>query len=346
MNRLSSTVSRSIWLVGLAILSLSARVVAATPAELGLQLYAGLSVSGTVGAVYQIQYTTNLAQADDPAAWRCLEFLQLRAPTTFWTDNSVPASGRRFYRAVQQSPLTNMVFIPPGTYLRGSQTNEWLPQPDEIPQTVVTISRGFWMGKFEVTQREFLEVQATNPSSFTGDLSRPVESVSWIDATNFCANLTERDLAAGRIPPGTLYRLPTEAEWEYAARAWTSTRFGYGDDPDTTALTNYAWYGDNSGFKSHPVGQKRPNPWGLYDITGNVWEWCQDWYSAYPGGFQIDPRGPAESTGVGWGSFKVMRGGAFDYSASDCRSARRLIFAPNLVDYDLGFRVVLAPNPL
>jgi formylglycine-generating enzyme required for sulfatase activity len=166
--------------------------------------------------------------------------------------------------------------------------------------------------------------------------------VSWADATNYCALLTQRELAAGRIPPGTAFRLPTEAEWEFAARSGTSTRFSYGDDPDASSLTNYAWYAVNAGLMVHPVGQKLPNPSGLYDTEGNVWEWCSDWYGPLPGGVQVDPKGPA-SNSIG---FKVMRGGAYDYFDGDCRSARRLFFgAPTLTDTDLGIRVVLAVGP-
>jgi formylglycine-generating enzyme required for sulfatase activity len=182
----------------------------------------------------------------------------------------------------------------------------------------------------------------TNPSEFPGDLSRPVSSVSWFDATNYCWKLTQRELAAGRIPPGSQYRLPTEAEWEYAARAGTSTRFSYGDDvPNSTSLTNYAWFLDLAipDLTVHAVGQKLPNAWGLYDVHGNVWEWCQDWYGSLPGGVQIDPTGPAVPTQPG---SKVMRGGAYDYPESSCRSASRLFFPVTNTDTDLGFRVVLA----
>src|SRR5258705_7196792 len=187
----------------------------------------------------------------------------------------------------------------------------------------------------------------TNPSCFPGDLSRPISSVSWPDATNYCWMLTQRELAAGRIPPGSRYRLPTEAEWECAARAGTSTRFSYGDDPDYTNLTNYAWYILNSGFPAlltlHPVGQKAPNPWGLYDMEGNVWEWTQDWYGPYPGGSITDPQGPvSNSTRV-----KVIRGGAWDAGESNCRSGRRQTEGvhPFITDYILGFRVVLVTEP-
>jgi formylglycine-generating enzyme required for sulfatase activity len=232
-----------------------------------------------------------------------------------------------------------MLFIPPNTFTMGSPTNELHRQANEGPQTVVTLTHGFWIGKFEVTQAEYLSVMHTNPSFFVGDLSRPVESVSWSDATNYCAKLTERELAAGHVPPGSRYRLPTEAEWECATRAGTTTRFSYGDDPDYTNLTNYAWFILNSGFPSsltnHPVGQKLPNPWGLYDMTGNVWEWCQDWLGDLPGGAVIDPTGPP-SNPMG---LKVTRGGSYDFDVTDCRSARRFFSVGT--DTDLGFRVVL-----
>src|SRR5207248_1599158 len=146
----------------------------------------------------------------------------------------------------------NLVFIPPGTFRMGSPTNGVDHFVDEDPQTAVTISRGLWMGKYEVTQAEYLAVMGSNPSYFTGDNNRPVAGVSWYDATSYCATLTQSERAAGRIPTNCIYRLPTEAEWEYACRAWTSTRFSYGDDPVYTNLTNYAWYADNT---THPVGQ-------------------------------------------------------------------------------------------
>ena len=232
-----------------------------------------------------------------------------------------------------------MVFIPPNTFTMGSPTNELHRQPNEGPQTVVTLTHGFWIGKFEVTQGEYVSVMNTNPSFFPGDLSRPVSSVSWFDATNYCWKLTQRELAAGRIPPGSQYRLPTEAEWECAARAGTTTRFSYGDDPDYSDLTNHAWFILNSGFPSsltlHPVGQKLPNPWGLYDMTGNVWEWCEDWLGDLPGGAVTDPTGPPSSP-MGW---KVVRGGSYDFDVTDCRSARRFFSVGD--DTDIGFRVVL-----
>jgi formylglycine-generating enzyme required for sulfatase activity len=231
-------------------------------------MYAGLTIIGEIGKVYSIEYVTDLT---DPAEsdWRCLEYLQLPASPYVWTDKSVPATGKRFYRAVAMEASTNMVFIPPGTFRMGSPEDEVDRWSWEVPQTAVTMSRGFWMGKYEVTQGEYLEVMGNNPSWFNAvrpewweekeidygtDLTRPVEQVSWDDAVAYCAALTERERLAGRIAPNSVYRLPTEAEWEYACRGWTSTQFSYGDDPEYTNLTNYAWYYENSDWQTHPVG--------------------------------------------------------------------------------------------
>lgn len=286
---------------------------------------------------YAVLGSTNLA------GWNVLMVANNSVGTVNITDGTANLWRQKFYRALLQSPPTNMVFIPPNTFTMGSPTNELHRQPDEGPQTTVTLTRGFWIGKYEVTQGEYFSVMNTNPSSFPGDLSRPVSSVSWPDATNYCWMLTQRELAAGRIPPGSQYRLPTEAEWECAARAGTSTRFSYGDDPDYTSLTNYAWQTVDNGLMVHPVGRKLPNPWGLYDMMGNVFEWCQDWVGPLPGGAVTDPQGPASNAlGV-----KIMRGGAFDVGGPSCRSASRNSFPnhPALTDWNLGFRVVLVKSP-
>lgn len=186
-------------------------------------------------------------------------------------------------------------------------------------------------------------MMGNNPSYFSPnngyaeDLSRPVEQVTWQDATNYCGRLTVLERTAGRLPAGYVYRLPTEAEWEYACRAGTTTRFSFGDDFSYSLLGNFAWYGSNSGDQTHPVGQKLPNPWGLYDVYGNVYEWCLDWYGPYPGGSVTDPRG------VGSGSYRVRRGGAWHSPAAFCRSALR--DWPDHKYYGHGFRPVLAPSP-
>ena len=283
-----------------------------------------------------------LASAD-LVAWSPLGAVTNSLGAIAFTDVTAGLSPQKFYHALQNGPPANMVFIPPNTFTMGSPTNEQDRAADEGPQTTVTLTRGFWMGKYEVTQAEYLSVMNTNPSPFPGDLSRPVSSVSWPDATNYCAKLTQREVAAGRIPAGSHYRLPTEAEWECVARAGRSTRFSYGDDPGYTTLANYAWYASNSGFMPHPVGQKLPNPWGLYDMEGNVVEWCQDWFGLLPGGVRTDPTGPASSSS----GRKVTRGGAFDNTQQSCRSAARSLFnaGPFDADTDLGFRVVLVMEP-
>ncbi len=353
MKARSSNHARFLSVLWWAVWAVGPEALAQTPPRLVLQLYAGLSITGAVGTVYLIEYVTDLAQTNRASAWRSLEFLQLPASPYLWADKSAPATGKRFYRAVAFTAPTNLVFIPPGTFRMGSRPNEVDRFYIEGPQMAVTISRGFWMGKYEVTQREYLAVMGSNPSWFNGDrtadgsssygtdLSRPVETVSWDGATNYCSRLTQRERAAGRITTNSVYRLPTEAEWEYACRGWTSTRFSYGDDPGYTNLTNYAWYSGNSGGTTRPVGQKLPNPWGLYDMHGNVWEWCHDWWLSLPAGIDIDPQGPAT------GSYRVVRGGGWIAPASYCWSADRCgecSFSSLSSGFSVGFRVLLAPG--
>ena len=200
-------------------------------------------ITGPPG-VYTVLGSTNLT------AWSAVGVATNPLGSVNFHDVDRPMLRRKSFTAcVLQVPPTNMVFIPPNTFTMGSPTNEVNRQADEGPQTTVTLTRGFWIGKYEVTQGEYLAVIGHNPSEFPGDLDRPVDSVSWLDATNYCAKLTQQELAAGRIPPGSHYRLPTEAEWECAARAGTSTRFSYGDDPNFTSLTNHAWYSVQQRFR-------------------------------------------------------------------------------------------------
>jgi len=198
-----------------------------------------------------------------------------------------------------------------------------------------------------VTQAEYLAVVGSNPSyfntnnGFAEDLSRPVEQVTWFDATNYAALLTQRERVAGRIVANCAYRLPTEAEWEYACRGLTSTRFSHGDDLGYTSLTNYAWYHFSDATETtHSVGRKLPNPWGVHDMHGNVQEWCLDWWGAYSGGTQIDPQGPA------LGLYRVLRGGSSWDPGRYCRSAyRNGLYVPTTWANIFGFRVILAPCP-
>jgi len=329
--------------LGLAVWAVSPKVYAQTPAGLSIQTYAGLTITGAVGTVYSIEYVNEPHETNSD--WRCLTFLKLPRSPYVWGDVTGPATGRRFYRAVTLDVPTNMVCVQPGTFqsgifTMGSPADELDRDPAEGPQITVTISRGFLIGKYEVTQREYLAVMGSNPSYFNADPSRPVEQVQWYDATNYCARLTQQEQKAGRLPPHCLYRLPTEAEWEYACRAGTTTRFSYGDDLTYASLPNYAWFTVNSGNQTHPVGQKKPNPWGIYDMHGNVWEWCQDYFSTYPGGQAVDPQGPAT------GSNHVLRGGSwYNIPSSMLRSAfRRGDRLSNSMDWRIGFRVILAPG--
>ena len=237
-------------------------------------------------------------------------------------------------------PVSGMVWIKPGRFVMGSRADEVGRSADEGPQTVVTLTKGFWMGVHEVTQAEYQAVTATNPSSFTGDLNRPVETVSWDDAMAYCATLKTNEQTAGRIPAGWSYRLPTEAEWEYACRAGPrTTRFSFGDDVSGAAFGNYAWYISNSAATTHPVEQKLPNALGLMDMHGNVWEWCQDRYAAYSGGSVTDPQGPLT------GGERVSRGASWSGAPVNSRSARRDHKLPTTTDDRIGFRIVLSPMP-
>ncbi len=316
--------------------------------RLGIEIagsYARLSVFGDLNSSWTIQSSTNLGL---PAAWVPVTNLTLSASPTYFTDTSAPVAGRRFYRAVSQGQVhvdnTNLVWIPPGTFVMGSPTNEPGRQDDETQHTV-TLTQGFYISKFLVTQAEYVSVMNYNPSYFNGpawgtNLSRPVENLYWYAAQNYCVAFTSQEQQAGRLPSGWSYRLPTEAEWEYACRAGTTTAFSYGDDPGYTNLGNYAWYSDNSAGQTHGVGLKRPNPWGLYDVHGDVFEWCADWYGAYPTSPVTDPTGPDT------GTLKVFRGGSYSafYGPQYCRSAGRYSNDPTAYMSFVGFRVVAAPT--
>jgi formylglycine-generating enzyme required for sulfatase activity len=284
MNSTIRRASLGLWLGASAFLVQTMQAQTAPILSIQMQTgYAGITVTGTVNTAYAIQATTNLAVTN---GWMTLTNVVLPASPWVHIDYASPGMAKRFYRASVMVPNApaGMVFIPAGTFTMGSPSTELDRYSNEGPQTQVTISQGFWMGKYEVTQGEYQAVMGSNPSAFPGDLQRPVEMVSWVDATNYCGKLTQQARKAGKLPSGYVYRLPTEAEWEYGCRAETTTRFGYGDDPSYTRLGNYAWYDSNSGQTTYPVGRKQPNAWGLYDMYGNVWEWCLDWYGPYPGG--------------------------------------------------------------
>lgn len=232
-------------------------------------------------------------------------------------------------------------WIGPGRFLMGSPPGEAGRSADEGPQIEVTISRGFWLGICTVTQEEWtalaqhVEALKADPSFFRGP-RLPVEQVSWNDCQAWLRELNA--IEHEHLPHGYQFRLPTEAQWEFACRAGTSTRFHCGDSDE--ALRNYAWHSANAGGQSHLVGEKKSNPWGLHDMHGNLWEWCHDWYgplNGERGATVIDRAGPP------FGSKRVMRGGSWGVVPARCRSAYRVWNEPTYRDYTLGFRVALAP---
>lgn len=231
-------------------------------------------------------------------------------------------------RAIPDLALT-LLWVKPGAFTMGSPPDEPNRHKAEGPPRRVTVTTGFWLGKTEVTQSQYEAVDGANPSRFT-DVGKnaPVERVSWLDAMAWCKKLTARERAAGHLPAGYAYTLPTEAQWEYACRAGTTG--DYAGNPDAMA-----WHDQNSGETTHPVGLKESNAWGFHDMSGNVLEWCLDWYGDYPRGAETDPAGPDS------GYFRMARGGSWRMKIAVGRSAARAGGSPARRDYTLGFRLAL-----
>ena len=253
------------------------------------------------------------------------------AKKTGGTQKVSAAAGKRLNA---NSVGMEFILIPAGSFTMGSPEKE-KDRGDDEKQVPVTITRAFELGKTVVTQKQWTEVMGTDPWNWenfkqTGD-NYPAVYVSWNDASLFCEHLTSYEREAGRLSEKQTYRLPTEAEWEYACRAGTTTAYSCGDDE--SSLGDYAWYDDNSGNKLHEVATKKPNPWGLFDMHGNVEEWCEDWYEEFLSGGN-DPKGPSS------GSYRVLRGGYWNYIASSCRSAYRGSSNPSYRNCNLGFRIV------
>ncbi|MCL2523949.1 MAG: formylglycine-generating enzyme family protein [Betaproteobacteria bacterium] len=217
------------------------------------------------------------------------------------------------------------VLIPSGSFLMGCNPSNEKCNDNEMPQHRVSISQPFYLGKYEVTQAQWVAVMGNNPSRMKGR-DNPVETLSWKDAQVFIQKLNQKE-------GHNRYRLPTEAEWEYAARAGTSSAYSFGDDAN--ALSGYAWYWGNSGKTTHPVGQKQPNPWGLYDVHGNIREWVQDcWSDNYQGA-------PTDGSAVDGNDCKwrVLRGGSLFSDPSFARSAYRDAGFPSLRNNGYGLRI-------
>jgi formylglycine-generating enzyme required for sulfatase activity len=231
-----------------------------------------------------------------------------------------------------------LVLIPKGTFMMGSPESEEERQKDRT-QHEVTISKDYYLGVYEVTQAQYEKVIGKNPSHFQGavvgneNADLPVEKVSWDDAVEFCKKLSDlpEEKKAGRV-----YRLPTEAEWEYACRAGSKTVYSFDDEEGL--LPEYGWFDRNSSDRTHAVGLLEPNAWGLYDMHGNVWEWCSDWYGEYPKSAVSDPTGLAKS------AVRVLRGGSWYDDAAICESAFRHGNAPELRGINRGFRLALSSS--
>ncbi len=236
-----------------------------------------------------------------------------------------PKHGDRFTNSLQMT----FSYIESGIFLMGSSEDESGRDADELPHRV-NLTKGYWLQTTEVTQKQWTAIMEKNPSRFSDcGANCPVESISWEDIQVFLSKL---NLGDDKVS----YRLPTEAEWEYGARAGSLARYCFGDTKNS--LSNYSWYDRNAGGKTHPAGEKRPNVWGFYDMYGNVWEWCQDWYGKYPDHEVNDPKGPPS------GRHRVLRGGSWLSSSDMCRSAVRHSLSPNNRNFYLGFR--LAANQL
>jgi formylglycine-generating enzyme required for sulfatase activity len=245
--------------------------------------------------------------------------------------------GRSNFSIIVRDVAIDLVWIEPGTFWMGSPAEE--PRRGNNEQRHrVTLTRGFWLGRYPVTQEQFVAVtqeKARRPMC----PKCPVEFVTWYDAIAFTEGLTSLVQQYAKSPPGFRFRLPTEAEWEYACRAGTESAFNDGSDCTKsedldTALDGLGWYRKNADFQTHPVGAKLPNAWGLYDMHGNLWEWCSDGYRSYSSGSQIDPVGSTDDEGM-----RMVRGGTFCFADRYCRSASRFREAADHPSLLVGFRL-------
>ncbi len=300
-------------------------------AILAVEMVPKLSLTGEAGTTQMIQWTESLATN---ATWTTLTNVVLGTAASVTVDLAA-GSAQRYYRAIEgtnAAATRGFVWIAPGTFIMGSPATAAGRDKDEV-QHSVTLSGGFWMQAEETSQASFQDVMGRNPSGTTGP-ALPVQGVSWDEAVEYCTQLTAREREAGRLSSGQEYRLPTEAEWEYAARAGSTNAFSFGDE--SSLLGGFAWTASNASGQIHASGAKQPNAFGLFDMHGNVFEWCSDWYDLYPTAAMTNP------TGATSGTLRVIRGGSYDLGSAFARSASRVALDPDRNHQNIGFRVVLA----
>ena len=278
-------------------------------------------------AIFSSLARRDLARERDFKAFEIQQATEVKAEAeASWAKSSGKRAGEE--RVIELASGVTMTFCwcPAGKFSMGSPISE-VGRSDDENQVEGTLSQGFWIAKTQVTQAQWRAMMGNNPSRFEGE-SRPVECVSWDDAQAF---LTKVNAVIGNLDGGQMV-LPTEAQWEYAARAGDAGPYS-GGSPDEVA-----WYWDNGDGGTHPVGTKKPNVWGLHDMHGNVGEWCADWYSSELKGC-VDPRGAISGSG------RVFRGGSWNSLANDCRVANRDLNYPTNSNYYTGFRVVRSSVP-
>jgi formylglycine-generating enzyme required for sulfatase activity len=329
------------------------RMAAQLPVTLATRLVPSITITGAAGTQHFVQSSTNLA---DTNGWTTIGHVRLTGAPYEFSDTTATGPGPRFYRTVLTSLSdTNLVWIPPGTFLMGSPETEEGRSTNEGPQTLVTLTKGFFMGRFEVTRLEWYSYRTNLGIDYP---HLPMAGISLVEASNYCAFVTAREAALGQIPEGWVYRLPTEAEWEYACRAGSTTPFWLGNSLRYDAIRQDAQFDGNFPYPTNliavgpitgswtNVGSFDPNGFGLHDVHGNVAEYCLGSFEGtvlppYPGGAVIDPPPTFATNPVS----VVARGGFFNARGSECRSASR---SRNLYreiggGTGTGFRVVLSP---
>ena len=294
------------------------------------------------GNEFVINYTETLYQSKDAVTWVKVENavspyrVKMEQENLYFCAKKEPVN-KNFTLFLSDVASLDMIWVEAGSFEMGSPDDEVGRSNDEKLHQVV-LTKGYWLGKSEVTQGQYKTVTGENPS-WTQGMELPVEKVSWLEALSFCAKINELEKNAGRLPEGYEYSLPSEAQWEYACRAGTSTPLNSGSELSPDNMDKVGWYQGNSCLQIQPVENKQKNSWGFYDMHGNVWEWCSDWYSStyYENAPMVDPTGPET------GGRRVLRGGSWNDSMEDCRSAVRYYFNPNERANYTGFRLALVP---